>query len=110
MSEFCVICGSELVEGKCPNAHGLKKMCINCLWSRREENGYVCVNEAVLKPAYEKMLAALPEGFEVDTIKLKPMALKNPCKKCGNHDLDGGRVALEALANVGLEEYLRGEL
>lgn len=110
MSEFCIICGNELVEGKCPNTHGVKKMCLNCMWSQRHEDGYVCINQAVLKPAYDKMLAALPEGFEIDVIQLKPMALKNPCKKCGNHEFDARGVAMRALADVGLEEYLRDEL
>ena len=109
MSEFCIICGSELVEGKCPNAHGVKKMCLNCIWHRRKEEGFVCTNEVVLKPAYEKMMAALPEGFEVEVIQLKPMALKNPCKKCGNHEFDGRAVATRLLDEADLLEYISAE-
>ena len=29
------------------------------------------------------MAAALAEGYEIADLKLKPMALKNPTKKCG---------------------------
>ena len=36
----------------------------------------------------EKILAAVPEGFEVDTLVLKPMVLKNPLKKCGAYEAD----------------------
>jgi hypothetical protein len=30
----------------------------------------------------------VPEGFEIDTLTLKPMALKNPLKKCGVYEAD----------------------
>jgi hypothetical protein len=41
------------------------------------------MNETVMEKGREKILAAVPEGFEIDTLTLKPMALKNPTKKCG---------------------------
>jgi hypothetical protein len=47
----------------------------------------------------EKILAAVPEGFEIDTLTLKPMALKNPTKRCGAYEADFERLRgeLEAL-------------
>ena len=81
MGKFCIFTGTELTEGTAPL---VKKMCLNCESLGETEPGcFVCMNESVMEKGREKILAAVPEGFEVETLKLKPMALKNPTKKCG---------------------------
>lgn len=104
----CLICGTEFVEGKCPNVHELKPMCLNCISISESEGEYRCLNEAVLDIAREKMMAALPEGYEVDGISIKPMLLKNPCKKCKNYEMNKNRVIRAVLNSVGLgiEDYV----
>ena len=103
MTENCIICGAELVEGKCPNVHGLKPMCLNCMCCVHTVDGeYRCDNENVLNIAAVKMMEALPEGYEVAELEIKPMLLKNPCKKCGNHILDKFKVGKFVLESVGL--------
>ena len=104
MANNCIICGTELVDGKCPNIHGLKPMCLNCvscIYTINEE--YRCDNEKVLEIASQKMMEALPEGYEVAELEIKPMLLKNPCKKCSNYALNKIAVGKMALESVGLK-------
>ena len=49
------------------------------------------------------MLSALPEGYEIETLEIKPMLLKNPCKKCGKYLLDKMRVARYLLDEAGID-------
>lgn len=81
MGNFCKFTGVELTEG----VETIKKMCLNCVSLVENEDGtYACMNEAVMEKGREKvMAAALAEGYEIADLKLKPMALKNPTKKCG---------------------------
>ena len=84
MGKFCRFTGAELPEG---SNSLIKKMCLNCKSLIENEDGnYTCVNETVMEKGREKILAAVPEGFEVDTLVLKPMVLKNPLKKCGAYE------------------------
>lgn len=101
MMKNCIICGTELVDGKCPNTHGVKPMCLNCKYVQFIDGKEYCINENVLKTAYDKMMAALPEGFEAE-LTIKPMALKNSCKKCGNYDMDSALVIDKVLSDLGL--------
>ena len=115
MVNNCIICGAELVDGKCPNAHGLKPMCLNCVSCFQTVDGeYRCENENVLKIASQKMMEALPEGYEVAELEIKPMLLKNPCKKCSNYVLNNAQVGKMALESVGLKiedvQNILGEL
>jgi hypothetical protein len=102
MSKFCVICGTELVEGKCAQAHIVKPMCLNCEFVIESGEEYRCINESVLGVAREKMLAALPDGYEVGEIEVKPMLLKSPCKKCGKYSLNRDSLAQYLLTEAGL--------
>ena len=77
----------EINEGDEVRAH-IKKMCLNCKHLVNENEDYRCNNEAVMEKGREKILASLPEGFEIESMVLKPMALKNPTKKCGNYDFN----------------------
>ena len=100
----CIICGAELVDGKCPNAHGLKSMCLNCVSCiHTVQDEYRCVNEKVLEIAAQKMMEALPEGYEVAELEIKPMLLKNPCKTCSNYSIDKISVGRMVLESVGLK-------
>lgn len=102
MVNNCVICGTELVDGKCPSVHAVKPMCLNCMYLiETDENECRCVNETVLDQARKKMMEALPEGYEVENLQIKPMLLKNPCKKCGKHEMNKVLVATTLLAQSG---------
>lgn len=86
MGKFCRFTGAELPEG---SNSLIKKMCLNCKSLIEKEDGsFACVNETVMEKGREKILAAVPEGYEVDTLVLKPMVLKNPLKKCGAYETD----------------------
>lgn len=80
MAKYCKFTGVELADG----VDSIKKMCLNCKSLVECEDGsFICTNEIVMEKGREKILAAVPEGFEIDTLTLKPMVLKNPTKKCG---------------------------
>lgn len=103
MANNCIICGAEFVDGKCPNIHGIKPMCLNCVSCIYTVQGeYRCDNEKVLDVAAQKMMEALPEGYEVEELEIKPMLLKNPCKKCSNYTMDVMTVGRTVLESVGL--------
>ena len=62
-----------------------KKMCINCSFC---EHGITCTNEENMNRAKEKVLAAVPGGYEITNLEMKPLPLKDPTKKCINWSLD----------------------
>ena len=99
----CIICGTDFVDGKCPHAHVVEPMCLNCKYVNLGEENSTCFNENVLKKAYDKMMEALPEGFEVENLTIKPMLLKNPCKKCPNHTFDTDRLVAAVLSSAGVQ-------
>ena len=75
------------------------KMCLNCASCKQVEETmntteemYVCGNKEVLETGRKKILAAVPEGFEVAKLELSPMKLKNPTKKCPNYSFDANKV------------------
>jgi len=82
MINYCKICGAELVEGKCPNGEHLKKMCLNCSFCEESNDYLFCKNEENLAAALNKVKEAIPSGYEIAELSLKPIALKDPCKKC----------------------------
>lgn len=84
--KYDIFTGEEITEGSTP-VH-IKKMCLNCKHLVCENEDYRCNNEAVMEKGREKILAALPEGFEIESMVLKPMVLKNPTKKCGNYNFN----------------------
>lgn len=84
MAKYCNITGVEL-NNETPSL--IKKMCLNCKsFIENVDGSYICTNETVMAKGREKILAAVPEGFEIDVLTLKPMALKNPTKKCGAYE------------------------
>lgn len=98
MGKFCRFTGAELPEG---SNSLIKKMCLNCKALIENEDGnFACVNETVMEKGREKILAAVPEGFEVDTLVLKPMVLKNPLKKCGAYETDINSLVEELNINL----------
>lgn len=85
MANYCKLTGIDLEKEECP----IKKMCLNCKFCIENEDGtFACRNKNVLNIAKEKIMAAVPEGYEIENISLKPMALKNPIKKCPNYEVD----------------------
>lgn len=85
--KYDIFNGTEIKEGEQPIQH-ITKMCLNCTSLIEEESGYRCCNENVMASGRKKVTASLPEGFEIDTLILKPMVLKNPTKKCGNYEFN----------------------
>ena len=80
MSMLCILTGQE--------EPAIKKMCLNCIYSHynHETESYVCKNEEVMEVGLEKVRdAAKGLGFDIDTLTLKPMALKAPSKKCDKY-------------------------
>lgn len=62
-----------------------KKMCLNCSFC---ENGITCASEDNMNRARERVLAAVPGGYEISNLELKPLPLKDPTKKCVNWSLN----------------------
>ena len=93
MGKICKFTGVELAEG----VETIKKMCLNCVSLVENEDGtYACMNEAVMEQGREKIkAAALATGYEIADLKLKPMALKNPTKKCGVYSANISALAEE---------------
>jgi hypothetical protein len=84
---YCKLTGADLTEDGAAN--GFKCMCVNCKSCICDtDKGYLCKNDKVMEVGRQKILASVPEGFEVDTLTLKPMVLKDPTKKCKNHQFD----------------------
>ena len=81
----CPFCGSEFVDGKCPNGPHFKPMCLNCEFCGSAGEGrYVCINEENKKNALEKIKESVPSGYEIETLSIKPLPLKDETKKCKN--------------------------
>lgn len=96
MQKFCKFTGVELTDG----VETIKKMCLNCKSIIENEDGsFSCGNETVMEKGREKILAAVPEGFEIETLTLKPMLLKSPTKKCGVYSVDIDALTTE-IANI----------
>jgi hypothetical protein len=79
----CPFCGSEFVDGKCPNGPHFKPMCLNCNdCNDIDTDKPVCVNEENKNNALEKIKESVPSGYEIETIAIKPLPLKDVTKKC----------------------------
>lgn len=82
MTKFCLLTGVS--ENETP----IKKMCVNCVFSQcnQGDNAYICQNQKVMEIGLEKVKdAAKNLGYDIDTLVLKPMLLKNPLKLCPNY-------------------------
>ena len=90
--ELCVFCGAPLVEGKCEKEHAIKKMCVNCKFSQKDDDGnYICANEENLNTVKTKMIEAaklVSEGYEVKEFTIAPLPLKKPTAKCESWTLN----------------------
>lgn len=93
----CVFCGSDLVDGKCPNGPHFKPMCLNCNDCQNVDTTPVCVNEENKNNAMEKIKESVPSGYEIESLAIKPLPLKDATKKCKNWSLytDFGKVYLK---------------
>ena len=97
MSKFCPICGAELVEGVCPNQEShFKVMCLNCKHCQEDESGeaYRCHSEGNMNKAMSKITAAINVSELGYELKLEPLPLKNPTKKCTLWYPDNKRILL----------------
>ena len=82
MENKCIFCGADLVDGKCANEPHFKHMCLNCNDCKEIDGKTVCINEDNQKAAINKIMEAVPSGYEIETLSLKPLALKDATKKC----------------------------
>lgn len=95
MKKYNVFTGAEIPEeGEQPI---IKQMCLNCISCMDDDENYRCNNQNVMEAGVKKVSASLPEGFEIDTLVLKPMVLKNPTKKCPNYSVDKDFVVTELM-------------
>ena len=78
----CPFCGSDLVDGKCPNGPHFKPMCLNCNDCQDIDTKPVCINEENQQSALEKIKESVPSGYEIETLTIKPLPLKDATKKC----------------------------
>lgn len=89
--ENCIYCGKPLTDGKCEENHSFKKMCINCAFSKENEDGsFTCVNKDNLEATREKMLEAIKnvsEAYSVKDFCIEPLPLKKPLLKCSKWEL-----------------------
>ena len=83
MKMYNVFTGNEITEDG--EQQFIKQMCLNCVSCIINEENYRCNNKNVMETGLKKVSESLPEGFEVDTLVLKPMILKNPTRKCPNY-------------------------
>lgn len=84
MKEYCVLTGQEVTDKGIEPI--FKKMCLNCTTCITADDKYRCNNANVMELNKKKVLESLPEGFEIESITLKPMELKDPTKKCKNYN------------------------
>lgn len=79
MDKTCILTGLE----SCP----LKKMCLNCTSLTKGADGYACKNEKVLAAGKAKVLASIPEGWEINTesLVMQPKKLNKPTSVCGEY-------------------------
>lgn len=76
----CILTGLPI--GESP----IKKMCYNCVSFVEDNNFCTCNNPNVMKMGVSKIEEAAKQlGFDIDSLKLKPMALKKPSGKCPNY-------------------------
>lgn len=91
--EYCKFCGEPLnEEGKCPNVHEFKKMCINCEFcvnnGAMNDDGeaiLVCDNAENKAAAIQKMMDLLNKeknGYSVTKLEVEPVPLKKVTLKC----------------------------
>jgi len=91
MKQYCLLTGIDLSPDGATN--GFKKMCLNCKDCEAQlDDKFVCYNKNVLDMGKKKILENLPEGYEIEELKLKPMNLKDPTKRCTNHEFDTAKV------------------
>ena len=78
--ENCILTGLPLSETP------IKKMCYNCISFITEGDSCICNNVNVMKMGVNKIEEAAKQlGFDIETLKLKPMTLKKPNSKCANY-------------------------
>ena len=86
----CFFCGEELIDEKCPyHEQHLKPMCLNCNFcstqvvNEGEAEPYsLCINEEHMANALKKINLSVPSGYEIETLKIKPLPIKDVTKSC----------------------------
>lgn len=87
MSNYCKLCGLDKTSADFKSP--IKQMCLNCQSFTEESEGvFACINTEVLMKGAKKILDKVPEGYEVESIKLSKLVLKDPTKKCGEYSVD----------------------
>lgn len=101
MGKFCILTGADkTAEGY---ESPFKKMCLNCISCKADDpettegvNPLWCYNENVIEVGKKKILESLAsQDFEVSAVDVKRMALKDPCKKCKQYQVNKEAVLKE---------------
>ena len=94
MMNRCVFCGETLNEiGVCPNmAQHFKPMCLNCTYCQNNLDNCTCQNEDNKKDAEEQIRKSYDGAYEITTLTLSPLPLKDPSKKCKRYTFDADRL------------------
>ena len=100
LEEYDILTGEKKTDGY---SSPLRAMCLNCEFCKNENGTGYCVNEKVLEIGKKKILAAVPDGYEIDTLTLKPLLLKDPTKKCSNHIPDEERIINTVASHFGMD-------
>lgn len=93
MENYCNLCGSILVDNKCPNNHNLdfKKMCLNCKFC---DTNLCCINNDVMETMKNNILSGIEKNsinlgnFTIKNIELSPTTIKYPTKRCSKWELN----------------------
>lgn len=96
MKLYNVFTGEEIPEEN--NQPIVKQMCLNCISCMHDDEFYHCNNKNVMESGVKKVYESLPEGFEIESLVLKPMLLKNPTKKCSNYCVDKEFIVNELMS------------
>lgn len=90
----CIFCGELLNDaGVCPNAvQHFKPMCLNCQYNKLDTTGYICENEENKNDTVKKIIASFEGSYEITNIELRPIALKDPTKKCKRYTFNSNTM------------------
>ena len=102
MNRYCKFTGADKTSANsCTNP--IKPMCVNCKSFSESEKDCACMNAKILEKKKNDFLKNIPEDVEIESIVLKRIVLKDPTKKCGNHEYDTEGIYKE------LDRILLGE-
>ena len=97
--KICTFCGETLDnDGVCPNINQhFKPMCLNCISCKDNGDNFICLNEENRIDAENKIKSTVGCGYEITSLTLSPLPLKNPTKNCKRYKING-TILIEQLS------------